>query len=156
MCGNGARVNAPPSLHVNIDVPALEPAIRFYCDGVGLRLERRLFGGTVAELGGSSSLVYLLEKPPGTPPAPSTRQQRDYGRHWTPVHIDFVVAEFEEAVDRATRAGANLEGGIGSFAWGRIATMSDPFGNGFCLIEWRGAGYAEVETGAAARSAGRG
>ena len=149
-------MNAPASLLVNIDVPELEPAIRFYRDGVGLRLERRLFAGTVAEMGGSSSLVYLLEKPPGTPPAPSTRQLRDYGRHWTPVHLDFSVAELGAAVVGAVGAGARLEGEIGSFAWGRIATMSDPFGNGFCLIEWRGAGYTEIDTDTDAHSGRRG
>jgi predicted enzyme related to lactoylglutathione lyase len=25
--------------------------------------------------------------------------------------------------------------------WGRLALMSDPFGNGFCLLQLQGAGY---------------
>ena len=134
-------MNAPLSLLVNVDVSDLDAAIRFYQSGIGLHLERRLFDGTVAEMGGSSSLVYLLQKPQGSSPAPSTAQLRDYRRHWTPVHLDFVVAELDSAVDQALRAGANDEGGTRAFPWGRIAMMSDPFGNGFCLIQWIGGGY---------------
>lgn len=133
-------MNAPLSLLVNVDVSDLETAIRFYESGIGLHLERRLFDGTVAEMGGSSSLVYLLEKPRGSSPSPATAQLRDYRRHWTPVHLDFVVADLESAVDRARGAGASVEGGVGTFSWGRLATMSDPFGNGFCLVQWTG-GY---------------
>lgn len=29
-------------------------------------------------------------------------------------------------------------------SWGRIAVMSDPFGNGYCLIEFSDAGYDAV------------
>ena len=31
-------------------------------------------------------------------------------------------------------------------AWGRIAHMADPFGHGFCLIQFVGRGYDEVAT----------
>jgi lactoylglutathione lyase len=37
-----------------------------------------------------------------------------------------------------------LEGGIQSFNWGRMAFMSDPFGHGFCLLEFIGEGYDEA------------
>ena len=131
------------TLLVNVDVSNIERATRFYECGIGLQLKRRLFGGTVAEMSGPSSLVYLLEKPQGSSPARSTEQLRDYRRHWTPVHLDFVVADLDAAVDRALRAGAIGEGAIESFSWGRIAMMSDPFGNGFCLIQWIGSGYVE-------------
>ncbi len=48
------------------------------------------------------------------------------------------------ATRNAVAAGATLEGEISSFAWGRQATLSDPFGHGFCLLQWRGGGYDEV------------
>jgi catechol 2,3-dioxygenase-like lactoylglutathione lyase family enzyme len=50
------------SMFVNIDVPDLSTAIEFYCEALGLRLARKLFEGTVAELLGGSSPIYLLAK----------------------------------------------------------------------------------------------
>ena len=73
---------------------------------------------------------------------PGYFQVRDYRRHWTPVHLDFVVPELEAAIDRSQRAGAR--GGIQVFAWGRMALMSDPFGNGFCFVQWIAEGYDAV------------
>jgi hypothetical protein len=56
------------NLVINIDVDDLEKGIAFYQSAFGLRLGRRLFGGTVAEMVGVSSNVYLLSKPSGAPP----------------------------------------------------------------------------------------
>jgi catechol 2,3-dioxygenase-like lactoylglutathione lyase family enzyme len=47
-------------LLVNVDVDDLERAIEFYGGALGLRLGRRLFGGSVAEMLGGSSKIYLL------------------------------------------------------------------------------------------------
>ena len=58
----------------------------------------------------------------------------------------FVVAELGAAVSRAIEAGATIEGEIQTHNWGRIAHMADPFGHGFCLIEFTGRGYDEVAT----------
>jgi predicted enzyme related to lactoylglutathione lyase len=130
---------------INIDVANLDDAISFYEHGVGLRLARRLFGGAVAEMIGASSPIYLLTKNAGSSAGPCTSQLRDYDRHWTPVHLDLVVADIDSAVRRAVAAGARLEDGPRSFAWGRLATISDPFGHGLCFVQWVGKGYAEVE-----------
>lgn len=65
--------------------------------------------------------------------------------HWTPVHLDFVVDEIEPALLRAEQAGARREGGIREHDWGRYAVLSDPFGNGFCLLQFRGSGYDVLE-----------
>jgi predicted enzyme related to lactoylglutathione lyase len=86
----------------------------------------------------------LLEKSAGTQASAATPQRREYVRHWTPVHLDFVVENIGAAVDRARRSGATLEGEVRTHAWGRIALMADPFGHGFCLIEFRGRGYEEI------------
>lgn len=129
---------------VNIDVDDLDAAIAFYEQGLGLRLARRLFGGAVAEMAGAIAPIYLLQKGAGSAPCPAPAR-RDYRRHWTPLHLDFVVADVDAAVERALLAGAKLEEGPQSQAWGRIATLSDPFGHGFCLLQWRGRGYGEVE-----------
>jgi predicted enzyme related to lactoylglutathione lyase len=130
-------------LLANIDVGDLEQAIAFYRDGLGLRLERRL-GKGVAEMLGASSPIYLLAKPPGSAASAAAPQPRDYARHWTPVHLDFVVKDIDAAVARALSAGAKAEGGIQVHNWGKIALMADPFGNGFCLIEFSARGYDEI------------
>ena len=132
-------------LLVNIDVDDLEKGIAFYQSAFGLRLSRRLFGGTVAEMVGASSNIYLLTKPSGTSASPQVSLTRDYRRHWTPVHLDFEVDDVGAAVQRALAAGAKLEGDIQMFAWGRIAMMSDPFGHGLCLLQFIGRGYDEVD-----------
>ena len=131
-------------LLVNIDVADLDMAIRFYERAVGLRLGRRLFEGTAAEMLGASSPIYLMMKPPGSSPSALTSQIRDYQRHWTPVHLDFVVSDLDAAVAGALSAGAKIEGQVQTFNWGRQACMSDPFGNGLCLVQWLGRGYDEV------------
>jgi predicted enzyme related to lactoylglutathione lyase len=129
------------NLLVNIDVGNLEKATRFYCEAFGLRVGRR-FEGAV-ELLGLSAPLYLLEKPGGTQ-AFSGGAKRDYDRHWTPVHLDFEVADLPRAVARAMAAGASMDQDTESKVWGRIAMLADPFGNGFCLLEFTGRGYDEI------------
>jgi predicted enzyme related to lactoylglutathione lyase len=130
------------TLLVNIDVDDLEHGTRFYCDGLGLKIGRR-FDGWI-ELVGAAAPVYLLPKKAGTPISPINDQTRDYHRHWTPVHLDFVVGDIRAAIARAVGAGAKLERDVSSHAYGLLALLADPFGNGFCLIEFRGRGYDEI------------
>jgi predicted enzyme related to lactoylglutathione lyase len=130
-------------LLVNVDVDDLPRAVAFYCDGLGLTVGRR-FGSEAVELLGASSPIYLLLKAPGTRPVAGSEQVRDYRRHWSPVHLDFVVEDVESAVARAVAAGAILEGPVRTSAWGRIGLLADPFGHGFCLVEFVGRGYDEI------------
>jgi predicted enzyme related to lactoylglutathione lyase len=130
-------------LLVNIDVDELSKAIAFYQDEIGLRVGRR-FGSFGAEMLGASSAVYLLVKPEGTTSSTNTDEVRRYRRHWTPVHLDFVVSELEAAVSRAIEAGATIEGDIETHNWGRIAHMADPFGHRICFIEFLGRGCDEI------------
>ena len=129
-------------LLINIDVNDLPDAIRFYEQALGLRLGRLLFEGSVAELLGAAAPVYLLAKADGTACCPG--QRRDYRRHWTPVHLDFVVEDLDAAVHRAIEAGARLEGEVLSQPYGRLAIFADPFGHGFCLIEFNAEGYDAI------------
>jgi predicted enzyme related to lactoylglutathione lyase len=130
-------------LLVNIDVDDLPKAIAFYQQAAGLRLGRR-FGSLAVEMLGASSAVYLLVKAAGTRPATNTDDIRRYRRHWTPVHLDFVVSDIEAAIGRAIEAGATIEGEIQTHKWGRIAHMADPFGHGICFIQFVGRGYDEI------------
>jgi predicted enzyme related to lactoylglutathione lyase len=129
-------------LLVNIDVADLGKAESFYCAAFGLRAGRR-FDGAV-ELLGSTAPIYLLAKPAGTQATLAAPQKRDYGRHWTPVHLDFVVPDLPAALARAKAAGATVESEVKTNAWGRIALLADPFGNGFCLLQFTGRGYDEI------------
>lgn len=130
---------------INIDVDDLERAERFYTTALGLRTGRR-FDSDMLELLGASSRIYLLAKAPGSQATASADLNRSYERHWTPVHIDFVVDDIEAAVRRALDAGAVLEHPVSSGNWGRLAVMADPFGHGFCLVQFTGRGYDEIAT----------
>lgn len=134
------------ALLANIDVDDLARAEAFYVEALGLTAARR-FGDGGLELLGASSPIYLLRKSPGSAAGGATMQTRDYRRHWTPVHLDFVVGDLAIAVARAEAAGAVLEGDVRTANWGRIATLADPFGHGFCLIEFLNRGYDEIATG---------
>ena len=128
---------------VNIDVDDLDRALAFYQAAFGLTIGRR-FGDDTVELVGASSMVYLLVKAPDTKPFGSANGRRHYGRHWTPVHLDFVVDDCDEAVRRAVAAGARLESPIRNSNWGKLAMLADPFGHGFCFIQFVGRGYDEI------------
>jgi predicted enzyme related to lactoylglutathione lyase len=131
------------SVLANIDVDNLVRATEFYCDVLGLRVGRRI-GNSVVELLGGSTAIYLLEKASDTVISPTSTARRVYRRHWTPVHLDFVVQDILASVARAQSGGAALEGKVRTYSWGHIAAMADPFGNGFCLIEFIGRGYDEI------------
>ena len=131
------------TLLANIDVDDLARAETFYVEALGLAVGRR-FGDGGVELVGASSPIYLLRKAAGSAAGDATTQTRDYRRHWTPVHLDFVVADLAAALARARAAGAMLEGEVRTAKWGRIATLADPFGHGFCLIEFLNRGYDEI------------
>ena len=128
---------------VNLDVEDLDAAIAFYVAAFGLEVGRQL-GPSVTELLGGPAPLYLLAKPAGTPATSSTGQQRSYERHWTPVHLDFVVEEIDSAVRQAVRAGAQQEDAVTVHPWGKLALMADPFGHGFCFVQFLGRGYDEI------------
>ncbi len=130
-------------LRICIDVDDMDRAIAFYTGGLGLRVGRRFESGFVELLGAGSPLDLLLNAA-GTQPFAGTISPRSYQRHWTPVHLDFVVSDIEQAAARCQAAGAKVEEAIAEKPWGRIAIFSDPFGHGFCLLEFRGRGYDEL------------
>jgi predicted enzyme related to lactoylglutathione lyase len=139
-------------LLVNVDVPDLAAAIAFYGNAFGLTVTRRL-GAHVAELEGWPARLYLLETEAGSVGA--GHDLRRYDRHWTPVHLDVAVDDLDAALARAVRAGASAETEIRNEAWGRIVQLADPFGHGFCLIQFLGRGYDEI-AGADGSAANRG
>jgi predicted enzyme related to lactoylglutathione lyase len=136
-----AKEETAMDLLVNVDVPDLAAAVDFYTKAFGLTVTRR-FGQDGAELSGFPARLYLLQKPAGSIGAAAN--PRRYDRHWTPVHLDVVVDDVEAALARAVAAGAQAETEIRTASWGRIAVLADPFGHGFCLIQFLGRGYDEI------------
>lgn len=129
-----------PGLLINIDVPDLAKAEHFYTVALGLAAGRR-FDDDIVELLGSDVPIYLIRKPAGSAIGPGGGDFRRYNRHWTPVHPDFSVTGLDAAIARAVAAGAVQEGETLDLAYGRQAMFADPFGNGFCLIEFNAQGY---------------
>lgn len=130
-------------LLVNIDVPDLDAATRFYVEAFGFRVGRRL-GGAGVELLGATVPLYLLPKEAGSAATETTSAERTYRRHWTPVHLDLAVPDVETARARALAAGAVAEGEISDHVWGRMARLADPYGHGVCLLEFQGRGYDAI------------
>jgi predicted enzyme related to lactoylglutathione lyase len=119
-------------VHVYIGVTDLEHGIAFYTQGLGLRLHRRLRPNWV-ELEGASVPVFLLV----------SNRPRDFAGPWT-VHLDFVTDDLDTAVQQAQDAGAVLDRPLQEREWGRMANMTDPFGNSFDLIEFAPGGYDNI------------
>ena len=124
---------------INIDVPDLARGIEFYTRALGLTHTRTLDGDT-AELKGASSTLYLLCKPAGSVAVKAPPVSREFTRHWTPVHLDFVVPDVDAAAERALRAGAKRESDTVDWKGSRCITFADPFGHGFCLIAFEAGG----------------
>lgn len=121
----------------SIDVPDLEAGVAFYADGLGFEAAGPAAADSF-ELRAGGVRIDLLERDPGTPAVPTDgdgRPARNYDRHWTPVHLDLVVDDVDEAVRRAVAAGATLESEPDDLGRERLARCVDPFGNGFCLLE---------------------
>src|SRR3546814_4290619 len=79
-----------------------------------------------SELKGASSTFYLLRKEAGSRPVESRADERQYTRHWTPVHIDFVVDDLDKAAERAINAGALQEGECIQWRGSKCISFSDP------------------------------
>ena len=131
------------NLLLNIDVPDLAAAKTFYVAAFGMVVGRHL-GDGVIELLGAEVPIYLLQKDAGSRGAANAT--RDYARHWTPLHLDVVVDDLDAALARALAAGATREGGIRTADWGLIVQLADPFGHGWCLLQFLGRGYDEIAT----------
>lgn len=132
-----------PRVLLNLDVDDLERAVAFYTEGLALHVGRR-FDAEFVELLGAEAPIYLLQKAAGTVSSVGAEQSRSYARHWTPLHLDFVVPDLEAAIAQAVGAGAVLEGSPSRHPYGRLALLHDPFGHGFCLIQFEGRGYDEL------------
>lgn len=120
-------------ISVCIDVSDKERAVDFYINALGLKLVND--NGAYIELSANGVSIYLSEKAAGTNPLLSDDAKRDYSRHWTPVHLDFHVEDIVGCISKIIEFGGNKEGEKGG-EWGTAAFCSDPFGNGFCVLQF--------------------
>lgn len=118
---------------VTIDVPKLDDGLRFYRYALGFAEVARPIA-TYVVLKCGDAKIGLIEKAAGTTPAKGAPDVRRYDRHWTPVHIDFHVDDFEGFLAKAVNAGAKCEQKFEIEGRPPIAFCSDPFGNGFCIV----------------------
>jgi predicted enzyme related to lactoylglutathione lyase len=119
-------------ISVSIDVSNLKKAETFYVEALGCN-KLRDQGSDMVVLSTENCDIYLQEKEAGTNPLISSEVIRDYKRHWTPVHLDFLTENIDQVVEKILKLGGLHEGGE-SGDWGSIAYCADPFGNGFCVI----------------------
>jgi predicted enzyme related to lactoylglutathione lyase len=119
---------------VCIDVDSAERAIDFYRRVLGLELIESDRGW--ARMADGETTFWVMESPAGSSASSESHIPREYRRHWTPIHLDFVVPDLDEAIGRAVAAGGKLEGKIQERPGiSRLATVVDPFGHGFDLVQ---------------------
>jgi predicted enzyme related to lactoylglutathione lyase len=119
-------------ISVSIDISNLKEAETFYVEALGCKKVRDQ-GDTMSVLCVQNADIYLQEKKSGTNPLRLGDAVRDYKRHWTPIHLDFLCDNIDELVSKVVDFGGSCEG-VNSGDWGSIAYCADPFGNGFCII----------------------
>jgi len=117
---------------ISIDVPDLDQAVDFYCRALACTKLRDQ--GNMSVISNGSVEIFLLKRASGSKPLQNSENERAYDRHWTPVHLDFVVDDVDSAVKLITKFGGSVEG-TESGDWGSIAYCADPFGHGFCVIK---------------------
>lgn len=122
-----------PSVNVSIDVPDLEKGLQFYASVFGFEETARPFP-TMAILDANNLTVCMHAKAAGTTPSPDNRDKRSYERHWTPVHLDLHVPDFDAVLAKIRTAGGTIEAEYRDQGPMPAAFCSDPFGNGFCVI----------------------
>ncbi len=112
-----------------IDVDDVDRAIEFYGRGLGLTVVEHHPDWTQVKLGDQT--FWIMKVAEGS----QGQISRDYRRHWTPVHLDFIVDDIDDAARRAVDAGGKLEREIQRKPNGGLANVSDPSGNGVDLVQ---------------------
>lgn len=123
-----------PTVHVSIDVPDLDAGLRFYAEVFGFKETARPFP-TMAVVDANNLTVCIHQKAADTHSSPvNPDPRRGYDRHWTPVHLDLHVVDFDVTLEKVRAEGGAIELELRSHGPKPAAFCSDPFGNGFCII----------------------
>ncbi|MFW7379782.1 MAG: VOC family protein [Oligoflexus sp.] len=97
-----------PTVHISIDVPNLDAGLKFYYQMFGFLETARPFP-TMAILDANNVTVCMHEKASGSKSSSGSTDQRRYERHWTPVHLDLHVVDFDTALSKLRREGGTIE-----------------------------------------------
>ncbi|MEZ4296496.1 MAG: VOC family protein [Polyangiaceae bacterium] len=130
---SGTEAKARPSVHVSIDVPDLDAGLRFYTEIFGFIEKARPFPA-MAILDANNVSVCMHQKAAGSRSSSGGDEARRYERHWTPVHLDLHVHDFDAVLEKVRAGGGAIENDFRSQGPKPVAFCSDPFGNGFCVI----------------------
>ena len=118
------------NVSVSIDVANVVDAVEFYTQALECSQKKEYSESwVVVEFDGLD--IHLLKREAGSQGAGG--EKRHFNRHWTPVHLDFGVANVKEAAKRVEVHGGLVEE-IKTSEQADIAHCADPYGNGFCLI----------------------
>jgi len=120
-------------MSVTLDVPDIAEGLAFYGGVFGFAEVARPLPTYVVTRSGAQPLC-LMQKEAGTRPPPPTDTTRTYTRHWTPVHLDFHVADFADTCARITARGTTIEQTHDRPGRPPVAFCADPFGHGFCVL----------------------
>ena len=121
------------SYSVTVDVPDLDAGLAFYRGVFGfVEVARPLPDYVILEA--ADQRLGLMRKEAGTRATPAEGTNRRYSRHWTPVHLDFHVGDFEAALGAVERLGGSCEAVHRVPGRRVVAFCSDPFGHGLCLL----------------------
>ena len=120
-------------LSVTLDVPDIAAGLAFYGAVFGFAEVARPIPAYAVLRSGDQSLS-LMEKPAGSRPTPVPGPLRDYGRHWTPVHLDFHVDNLPATLAAIRAAGGVVEAEHSAPGRRAVAFCADPFGHGFCVL----------------------
>jgi predicted enzyme related to lactoylglutathione lyase len=126
-------MSARPAVNLSIDVPDLDAGLRFYGSVFGFTETSRPFPA-MAILDGGNLMICMHEKAAGTESSPGSGPTRHYDRHWTPVHMDMHVDDFDRCLASVVDGGGAVETVFRDTGPRPVAFCSDPFGNGFCVL----------------------
>ncbi|GFE52453.1 glyoxalase [Roseobacter cerasinus] len=115
---------------VSIDVSDMTKALTFYVEALGCKFKKKYSDDWQVVSVGTLDL-HIQQKASGTIGAAD--HKRDYSRHWTPVHLDFIVDDIEPICAKIENRGGTVEKKTFSEI-ADLANCADPFGNGFDLI----------------------
>jgi predicted enzyme related to lactoylglutathione lyase len=121
------------TIGITIDVPDIAAGLAFYGGVFGLaEVARPIPHYAIVEMDGQR--IGLMQKAPGSRPTPAPGPVRDYARHWTPVHLDFHVADLDATLTAVTTHGGTIEARHAAPGRRSVAFCADPFGHGFCVL----------------------
>lgn len=94
-------------ISVSIDVSNLKQTETFYIESLGCK--KLIDQEDISVISAGNCDIYLRAKKAGTKPILSEAVKRGYGRHWTPVHLDFLTESVNDIDEKILQLGSQHE-----------------------------------------------